>query len=75
MRKSGKVRRKKSRHDVALFDNVEALFTGLSAFPNMATNVNIAMQQGKKRIDKMETLVDNDGVVFTWSVHISKYGN
>ena len=65
----------RKRTDVALFDNVEALFTHLSAFPNMATNVNIAMQQAKKRIDKMESLVDNDGVVFTWSVHISKYGN
>ena len=40
----------------------------------MATNVNIAMQQAKKRIDKMESLVDNDEVVFTLSVHISKYG-
>ena len=27
------------------FDNVDTLFTGLSAFPNMATD---AMQQGKK---------------------------
>ena len=41
----------------------------------MATDVNIAMQQAKKRIDKMESLVDNDEVVFTSSVHISKYGN
>ena len=36
--------------------------------------VNLAMQQAKKRIDKMESLVDNDEVVSTWSVHISKYG-
>ena len=36
------------KNDVALFDNVEALFTGSSAFPNMATDVNLAMQQAKK---------------------------
>ena len=41
----------------------------------MATDVNIAMQQAKIIIDKMESLVDNDEVVFTSSVHISKYGN
>ena len=41
----------------------------------MATDVNVAMQQAKKRIDKMESVVDNDEVVSTWSVHISKYGN
>ena len=41
----------------------------------MATDVNVAMQQAKKRIDEMESLVDNDEVVFTSSVHISKYGN
>ena len=56
-----------------LVDDDEVMFTSLSAFPNMATYVNIAMWQGKKRIDK--TLVDDDEVVFTWSVHISKYGN
>ena len=66
--------KKKNRHDVALFDNVEALFTGLSAFPNIATNVNIAATR-KKTINKMETLVDDDEVVPKWSVHISKYGN
>ena len=30
---------------------------------------------GEKRIDMIETVVDNDEVVSTWSVHISKYGN
>ena len=29
---------------------------------------------GEKRIDMIETVVDNDEVVSTWSVHISKYG-
>ena len=30
---------------------------------------------GEKRIDMIETVVDNDEVVSTWSVHITKYGN
>ena len=29
----------------------------------------------KKRIDLRKTVVDNDEVVSTWSVHISIYGN
>ena len=29
----------------------------------------------KKIIDMIKTIVDNDEVVSTWSVHISKYGN
>ena len=29
---------------------------------------------GKKRIDMIETVVGNDQVVSTWSLHISKYG-
>ena len=41
----------------------------------MATDLSIAMQQAKKNEDDMESLVDNDEVVFTSSVHISKYGN
>ena len=45
---------------------------GLSAFPNMATDVNMAMKQGQKN---GHNLVDNDEVVSTWSVHNSKYGN
>ena len=46
---------------------------GLSAFPNMATDVNIAMKHRQKN-GPMGTLVDNDKVVSTWSVHNSKYG-
>ena len=37
----------------------------------MVTHVNIAENE-EKRID---TIVDNDEVVSTWSVHISKLGN
>ena len=29
----------------------------------------------EKIIDMIKTVVDNDEVVSTWSVHISKYGN
>ena len=49
---------------------------GLHAFPNTVINVSIARKSNKgQRIDMMETLVDNDEVVSTWSVHIFKYGN
>ena len=51
---------------------------GLCAFPNMAIDANIARksgEKGKKRIDMMQTVVDSVGVVLTWSVRISKYGN
>ena len=44
----------------------------------MVSNANIARKSGKKEkktIDMMWTVVDNVGVLFTWSVHISKYGN
>ena len=34
-----------------------------------------SQKMGKKRIDMIETVVDNDEGVSTWSVHISKYGN
>ena len=40
----------------------------------MVTDVKIARKWGEKRIDMIETVVDNDEVVSTWSVHISKYG-
>ena len=40
----------------------------------MVTNVNIARKWGKK-IDMIESVVDNNEVVSAWSVHISKYGN
>ena len=39
----------RKRTDVALFDNVEALFTGLSAFPNMATDVKYSHATSKKK--------------------------
>ena len=45
----------------------------LCTFPNMVTDVNIA-RKWEKRIDMIETVVDNDEMVSTWSVHISKYG-
>ena len=44
----------------------------------MVSSANIAKQsekREKKRIDMMQTVMDNVGVVFTWSVRISKYGN
>ena len=47
----------------------------LCKFSNMVTDVNKARKWGKKRIDMIKTVVDNDEVVSTWSVHISKYGN
>jgi hypothetical protein len=43
----------------------------------MVINANIARKsgkKGKKRRNIMSTVVDNVGVVFMWSVHISKYG-
>ena len=44
----------------------------------MVSSANIAKKsekREKKRIDMMQTVMDNVGVVFTWSVRISKYGN
>ena len=40
----------------------------------MQTQLENQGKKGKKRIDMMQTVVDNIGVLFTWSVHISKYG-
>ena len=51
---------------------------GLCAFSNMAIDANIARKSGEKRqkrIDMMQTVVESVGVVLTWSVRISKYGN
>ena len=51
---------------------------GLCTFPNIVINKKITRKSGKlrrKRIDMMWTVVNNVGVLFTWSVHISKYGN
>jgi hypothetical protein len=39
----------------------------------MVIHANIARKYEKRR-NIMYTVVDNVGVVFTWSVHISKYG-
>jgi hypothetical protein len=44
----------------------------------MVSNANIARKIGinkKKRRNIIYTVVDNVGVVSTWSVHISKYSN
>ena len=44
----------------------------------MVINTNIVIKNGKKdkkRRNIMYTVVDNFGVVFIWSVRISKYGN
>ena len=45
----------------------------------MVINANIAKKSGKERREKETNIiyivVDNFGVVFIWSVHISKYGN
>ena len=44
----------------------------------MVSGANIAKKSEKKdkqRIDMMQTVMDNVGVLFTWSVLISKYGN
>jgi hypothetical protein len=40
----------------------------------MVINAYIARKKGKKRRKIMYTVVEKVGVVFTWSVHISKYG-
>ena len=44
----------------------------------MVSSANIAKKlekREKKRIDMMQTVMDNVGVVFTWYVRISKYSN
>jgi hypothetical protein len=44
----------------------------------MVSDANMVRKSGKKAIkgiNLMYAVVDNVGVVFTWSVHISKYGN
>ena len=73
--KNRKKIRKKNRDGVVM---LLSCLAGLCAFPNMVIDVNIARKSGKKekkRTDMMQTVVDNIGVLFTWSVHISKYGN
>ena len=42
MRKSGKIRKKKERHDVELLIMLRYSLHGLCAFPNMVIKVNIA---------------------------------
>ena len=64
-RKSGKNQDKKERHDVVLLIMLRNSLHGLC----------IARKWGKTRIDMVETVVDNVGVLFVWSVHISWYGN
>jgi hypothetical protein len=57
---------------------LEQCLHGLCTFPNMVSNANIARNFGKNKKKKrniMYTVVDNVGVVSTWSVRISKYGN
>ena len=60
-------------------NNAGVLFTyGLCAFPNIVINKKVTRKSGKlrrKRTDMMQTVVNNVGVLFMWSVHISKYGN
>ena len=73
MKKIGK-NSEKNRGGVAM---LLSCLHGLCAFPNMVIDVNIARKLGKKekkRTDMMQTVVDNIEVLFTWSVHISKYG-
>jgi hypothetical protein len=57
---------------------LEYYLHGLCTFPNMVSDANMVRKSGKKSIkgiNLMYAVVDNVGVVFTWSVHISKYGN
>ena len=76
---SHKVREKKKRKridtQILLLTMLVHCSCGLCTFPNMAINANIARKSGEERIDMMYTVVDSVGVVLTWSVHISKYGN
>ena len=73
--KNRKKIRKKNRDGVVM---LLSCLHGLCTFPNMVIDVNIARKSGKKRerkrTDMMYTVVDNIGVLFTWSVRISKYG-
>ena len=73
-KKNRKKIRKKNRDGVVM---LLSCLHGLCAFPNMVSDVNTVRKSGrkeKKRTDMMQTVVDNVGVLFTWSVHISKYG-
>ena len=76
--KSGEKKRKTIDTQTLLLTMLVHYPCGLCAFPNMEINANIARKsgkKGKKRIDIMYTVVDSVGVVLTWSVCISKYGN
>jgi hypothetical protein len=47
---------------------------GMCTFPNMVITANIARKSAKKGENTLIcTVVENVGVRFTWSVHISKY--
>ena len=74
------MKRKQEKNQEKNRDGVVMLLSclhGLCTFPNMVIHINIARKSGKKekkRTDMMQTVLDNIGVLFTWSVHISKYG-
>ena len=47
---------------------------GLCAFQNIIINVNIARKSGGKKREKRNHHDVDIGVLFTWSMHTSKYG-
>lgn len=47
---------------------------GVCAIPSIVINVNIAKKSGEK-IEIIETIIENVGVLLIWSVDISKYSN
>ena len=47
----------------------------MCAFPNIVISKNIWIKSKKNSIDMVLTIFNNVGVLFTWSVHISKYSN
>ena len=49
MRKSGKIRKKKERHDVELLIMLRYSLHGLCAFPNMVIKGNIARKSEKNQ--------------------------
>ena len=74
MRKSGKIRKKKERHDEELLIMLRYSLHGLCTFPNMVIHVNILRKSEKnqeKMKRQMEIIVNNVGALFTWYVHIS----
>ena len=67
MRKSGE----KQRHDVELLIVLRYSLHGLHAFPNTVINVSIARKSEQIRKKWRHLIVNNVGILSTWSVCIS----